>query len=94
MLPHKVPLPFSVHPRQVNRTTVELVCDALNIAIQQRRPSPGLVVYSDRGNQYANHTEVWNDIADYIVSFYNCERLKSALENFLPTVYERKMAMQ
>ena len=117
----------------------ELVCDALNMAIQQRRPAPGLIVHSDRGSQYvselyqdllnehgfvcsmsrkgncwdnavaerfflnlkmervwqrqyANHTEARNDIADYIVSFYNCKRLNSVLGNLPPTVYERKMA--
>lgn len=117
----------------------ELVCDALNMAIQQRQPAPGLIVHSDRGSQYAselyqdlldehgfvcsmsrkgncwdnaiaerfflnlkmervwqrqyaNHTEARNDITDYIVSFYNCERLNSALGNLPPTVYERKMA--
>lgn len=119
----------------------KLVCDALNMAIQQRQPAPGLIVHSDRGSQYAselyqdllaehgfvcsmsrkgncwdnavaerfflnlkmqrvwqrqyaNHTEARNDIADYIVSFYNCERLNSALGNLPPTVYERKMAAQ
>lgn len=44
--------------------------------------------------QYANHTEAKNDIDDYIVSFYNCKRLNSALGNLPPTVYERKMAAQ
>lgn len=33
----------------------ELVCTALQIAIVQRRPSPGLIVHSDRGSQYASH---------------------------------------
>ena len=33
----------------------ELVCTALQIAIAQRRPSPGLIVHSDRGSQYASH---------------------------------------
>jgi transposase InsO family protein len=119
----------------------ELVCDALNMAIQQRRPAPGLIVHSDRGSQYAselyqnllskhgfvcsmsrkgncwdnavaerfflnlkmervwqrqyaNHTEARNDIADYIVSFYNPERLNSVLGNLPPTVYEREMAAE
>jgi putative transposase len=45
-----------------------------------------------RQRQYANHSEARNDIADYIVSFYNYERLNSALGNLPPTVYERKMA--
>jgi len=31
-----------------------LVCDALGMAIQQRRPAPGLIVHSDRGSQYAS----------------------------------------
>ena len=117
----------------------KLVCDALNMAIGQRAPAPGLIVHSDRGSQYAsalyqdllakhgficsmsrkgncwdnalaerfflnlkmervwqkqyaNHTEARNDIADYIVSFYNCERLNSVLGNLPPTVYEQKMA--
>lgn len=119
----------------------KLVCDALEMAIQQRRPAEGLIVHSDRGSQYAsemyqnlleehgfvcsmsrkgncwdnaiaerfflnlkmervwqrqdaNQTEAKNDIADYIVSFYNCKRLNSALGNLPPTVYERKMAAQ
>jgi putative transposase len=33
----------------------ELVCAALNMAIQQRQPAPGLIVHSDRGSQYASH---------------------------------------
>jgi transposase InsO family protein len=32
----------------------ELVCTALNMAIQQRQPGPGLIVHSDRGSQYAS----------------------------------------
>ncbi len=32
------------------------------------------------------------DITDYIVGFYNCKRINSALGNLPPTVYERKMA--
>lgn len=32
----------------------ELVCAALNMAISQRRPAPGLIVHSDRGSQYAS----------------------------------------
>jgi putative transposase len=31
-----------------------LDCDALRVAIQQRRPPPGLIVHSDRGSQYAS----------------------------------------
>ena len=32
----------------------KLVCDALHMALQQRRPDKGLVVHSDRGSQYAS----------------------------------------
>lgn len=32
----------------------ELVCAALNMAIGQRQPAPGLIVHSDRGSQYAS----------------------------------------
>lgn len=118
-----------------------LVCDALSMAIQQRRPAPGLIVHSDRGSQYAsesyqdllsrhgfvcsmsrkgncwdnavaerfflnlkmervwqrqyaNHAEAKADITDYIVGFYNCKRIHSALGNLPPAVYERKMAAQ
>jgi putative transposase len=32
----------------------ELVCSALQMAICQRQPPPGLIVHSDRGSQYAS----------------------------------------
>ena len=41
---------------------------------------------------YANHGEAQRDIADYIVSFYNCTRLHSTLGYLPPAAYERKMA--
>ena len=41
---------------------------------------------------YANHSEATIDIADYIVGFYNSERLHSVLGKLPPSVYERKMA--
>ena len=114
-----------------------LVCAALQMAIVQRNPSPGLIVHSDRGTQYAsaehqallarhslvgsmsrkgncwdnavmerfflnlkmervwhkdyaNHAEATNDIADYIVGFYNSTRLHSKLGNMSPNAFERK----
>jgi transposase InsO family protein len=32
----------------------ELVCAALQMAITERNPAPGLIVHSDRGSQYAS----------------------------------------
>ncbi|MFZ3083142.1 IS3 family transposase, partial [Rhodoferax ferrireducens] len=118
-----------------------LVCRALQLAIAQRQPAPGLIVHSDRGSQYAsaahqallskhglvgsmsrkgncwdnavmerfflnlkmervwqqdyaNHTEARNDIADYIVSFYNSQRLHSTLGNLPPNAFEQKSAIK
>jgi transposase InsO family protein len=36
------------------RMTAELVCEALDAAVQARRPPPGLLFHSDRGSQYAS----------------------------------------
>lgn len=38
-----------------SRMTAQLVCDALTMAIWQRRPAAGLIHHSDRGSQYASH---------------------------------------
>jgi len=38
-----------------SRMTAQLVCDALKMAIWQRRPTAGLIVHSDRGSQYASN---------------------------------------
>ncbi len=37
-----------------SRMKAQLVCDALTMAIWQRRPSSGLIVHTDRGSQYAS----------------------------------------
>jgi len=37
-----------------SRMKADLVCDALNMAIWQRKPERGLIVHSDRGVQYAS----------------------------------------
>lgn len=44
----------------------DLVCDALKMAIWQRKPKRGLVVHSDRGSPYASH--------DYrtLLNLYGC----------------------
>ena len=39
---------------------------------------------------YSNHAEVTNDIADYIVGFYNSIRLCSKLGNLSPNDFERE----
>jgi putative transposase len=37
-----------------DRMTASLVCEALDVAVNQRQPGPGLVFHSDRGSQYAS----------------------------------------
>ncbi len=39
---------------------------------------------------YANHSEAANDIADYIVGFYNSIRLHSKPGNLSPNAFERE----
>ena len=41
---------------------------------------------------YANQLEASKDIANYIVGFYNCERLHSTLGNVPPIIYEKEIA--
>jgi transposase InsO family protein len=41
---------YNIH----NRMTKELVIDAMNMAIRNRKPQPGLIVHSDRGSQYCS----------------------------------------
>ena len=43
---------------------------------------------------YANHAEAANDIADYIVGFYNSHRLHSTLGYLSPTAYELQREKQ
>ena len=37
------------------RMTADLVCNALNMAIRNKKPNKGLIVHSDRGSQYCSH---------------------------------------
>jgi transposase InsO family protein len=41
--------------------------------------------------KYANHSEAKTDITDYILRFYNGERLHSVLGNLSLSVFEQKM---
>ncbi|MCB1809493.1 MAG: DDE-type integrase/transposase/recombinase, partial [Candidatus Competibacteraceae bacterium] len=43
--------------RMSSRMTARLVCDALTMAIWQRRPQTGLIHHSDRGSQYRRSRE-------------------------------------
>jgi len=43
---------------------------------------------------YANHAEASNDIADYIVGFYNAARLHSKLGNMSPNAFERESTLK
>ena len=38
-----------------NQITQDLVIEALNMAIKQRKPGRGLLLHSDRGSQYASY---------------------------------------
>jgi putative transposase len=38
----------------------------------------------------ANHAEAMTDVADYIVGFYNCERLHSTLGSLSPNAFEHE----
>ena len=38
-----------------SRMEAQLVCDALTMAIWQRKPKAGLIIHSDQGVQYASH---------------------------------------
>ncbi len=42
--------------------------------------------------EYANQMEAKTDITAYIVGFYNCNRIHSALGNLSPSVFERNKA--
>jgi transposase InsO family protein len=43
---------------------------------------------------YANHAEATNDVADYIVGFYNATRLHSKLGNMSPNAFERESTLK
>lgn len=41
---------------------------------------------------YANHAEAMTDVIDYIVCFYNCDRLHSKLCNRSPNAFDHESA--
>lgn len=45
---------FQEHRRLVDKQKNKLVIDAFLKAVKQRKPSPGLIVHSDRGSQYCS----------------------------------------
>ena len=51
------------------RMKADLVCNALNKAVEDKRPSQGLIVHSDKGSQY--YSEAINSIVKYIEVDYN-----------------------
>ena len=81
----------------------ELVLKALEMALSQRRPKPGVLFHSDRGSQYASkafqkaledHTvlptmpRAKTAIFDYIEVFYNRQRRHSYLNYVAPAAFE------
>ncbi|CAM2063868.1 Integrase catalytic domain-containing protein [Sulfidibacter corallicola] len=118
----------------------ELVTRALEMAVKQRRPEPGLIHHSDRGSQYASEAyqnaliengmlssmsgkgDCWDkapmesffktlkseqvvgqkyrsreeargSISEYIMGFYNPERLQNALGYQSPNEYEQTQSI-
>ncbi len=49
-----------------SRMKAALVCDALKMALWQRKPKAGLIVHSDRGSQYAS------DAYNYLLKAWKC----------------------
>ena len=47
-----------------------------------------------RKKKYANHSAAMNDIADYIIGFYNSIRLHSKLGNLSPNAFERESTLK
>ncbi len=84
--------------------TAELVVDAVNMAVRNRKPDSGLIHHSDHGCQYTSITflqtelldrNTWltrrslsSAIFDYIEVFYNRRRRHSALGYMSPMEYE------
>jgi transposase InsO family protein len=61
---------------------VEVALTALNKALVERNPGPGLVHHSDRGLQYASSEDLGHmrvNIEEFIDRYYNRQRLHSAL---------------
>ena len=69
-----------------------LAIDALRMALQQRRPPPGLLHHSDRGVQYAGgyatRADATADLFLYAETYYNRVRRHSALGSGSPVDFE------
>ena len=61
--------------------------EKVTVAVREAAPAPPS---PKRRGSYGNHTEATNDIADYLVGFYNAVRLHSKLGNMSPNAFERE----
>ena len=68
------------------RMTKALVISPLNRAFQTQAPTKGLI----RHEIYANRAVASRSILEYIVSFYNYERIHSYIEYLSPIEFERR----
>ena len=85
----------------VMRATPAAKCSRHTVAAHRdverlARKTKTIVVVLDRRKRvaYANRAEAANDIADYIVGFYNSIRLHSKLGNLSPNAFERESEIQ
>lgn len=80
-----------IHVRICENVGVRFLCATRHNAVMERF-FLNLKMERVWQRDYANHGEAQRDIADYIVSFYNCTRLHSKPGYLPPSAYERKMA--
>jgi putative transposase len=67
----------------------ELACDALKMAIQNRRPSPGLIFHSDRGSQYVSRRRTsWLRLRRAFIC--KCRRMSRSIVSIDSTAMQRQ----
>jgi transposase InsO family protein len=74
-----------------SRIAAQLVCDALRMAIWQRRSKAGLIVHSDRERNYEMRYEAQQDVMNYITMWHSSHRLHSYLGYKLPNQFKMEM---